>query len=175
MTSLLNDIKKNNTIVFLFIITIAIAVSTYFMNDKGVSKIEGYSNYSLANNHSPGIYSKSSNDYDLLLKDSYDFTGRKTVNKNNYNDIWWNYPVFGVGSYSQITNNLRYRKNPDDGVCITADFCGALYKDKHLASNVAKPLPPAPEMKPGSKRINYFLTEHNLLPGPSLGPELQAF
>lgn len=167
--SFFNNIKNNN-IIFLFILTVAIAISTYFMNDKHVTKTEGYTNYNLAN---PGIFSNSEND--LLLKDSYDFTGRKTVNKNNYNDIWWNYPVFGVGSYSQITNNLRYRKNPDDGVCITADFCGALYKDKHLASNVAKPLPPAPEIKPGSKRINYFLTEYNLLPGPSLGPELQAF
>ena len=173
--SLFNNIKNNKTIILLFFVTALIAVFTYFVNDIGISKCrkEGYSNYSLANNHSPGIFSKSGND--LLLKDSYDFTGRKTVNKNNYNDIWWNYPVFGVGSYSQITNNLRYRKNPDDGVCITADFCGALYKDKHLASNVAKPLPPAPEITSGSKRVNYFLTEPNLIPGPSLGPELQAF
>lgn len=170
--SLFNNIKNNKTVIFLFIATALIAVYTYFVNDIGISKCrkEGYSNYNLAN---PGIFSNSEND--LLLKDSYDFTGRKTVNKNNYNDIWWNYPVFGVGSYSQITNNLRYRKNPDDGVCITADFCGALYKDKHLASNITKPLPPAPEIKPGSKRINYFLTDYNLLPGPSLGPELQAF
>ena len=168
--SLFNHIKNNKTVIFLFLATAVIAFYTYFINDSGISKIEGYSNYNLAN---PGIFSKSEND--LLLKDSYDFTGRKTVNKNNYNDIWWNYPVFGVGSYSQITNNLRYRKNPDDGVCITADFCGALYKDKHLTSNVSKPLPPAPEIKPGSKRINYFLTDSNLLPGPLLGPGLQAF
>ena len=110
-----------------------------------------------------------------LLSDSYPYTGSKTVSNNNYGDIWWNYPVFEVGSYAQITNNIRYPKNPDDGQCRAADFCGALYKDNQLQSNISKPLPPAPSVTAESVRVNYYTTESNLIPGQSLGPELPVF
>lgn len=111
----------------------------------------------------------------MLLSDSYPSTGRKTVNKNTYNDIWWYYPIFKVGSYAQITNNLRYRRNPDDGQCITADFCGALYNDAQVDTNVITPLPPVANA-PGT-RVNYYRTPHNLFLGDQPGSEcpLPAF
>jgi len=165
--NLVNKITHNKEIVLLFTFLMIVVVSTFFVD---TSRFEGYSNYNLAN---PGKYPKSE---DVpLLTDSYPFTGRKNVDKNNYNDIWWHYPIFEVGSYTQITNNLKYRRNPDDGTCIRADFCGALYKDNQLKTNISKPLPPAPNVKPDAVRVGYYLTNSNLIPGPALGPELQAY
>ena len=63
------------------------------------------------------------------LLDSFPSTGAKKVNENTYLKNWWKYPIFSVGSFDQITNNLRYRRNPDDGECRTAEFCGVLYDD----------------------------------------------
>ena len=163
VVNIVSKITKNKGIVFLFTLFIIIMVCSII-----IPKIEGYSNYNLAN---PGIYPES----EPLLSCSYPFTGRKTVSKNSYNDIWWNYPIFKVGSYAQITNNLRYRKNPDDGVCITSDFCGALYKDNQLKSNISKPLPPAPTVTADNVRVGYYLTNNNLLMGKVLGPELPTF
>ena len=109
------------------------------------------------------------------LLDSFPSTGEKYVNENTYNNIWWHFPVFTVGSYEQITNNLRYRRNPDDGKCITADFCRVLYDSVKNTPNEIYPLPPVPD-GPGT-RINYYKTQDNLFlanqPGSLL--ELPAF
>ena len=111
----------------------------------------------------------------VLVQDTYPSIGINQISKNTSNDIWWHYPIFKLGSYAQITNNLRYRRNPDDGVCVGAEFCGALYKDNQLASNIVTPLPPVPDT-PGI-RVNYYRTPENLFLGPQPGPtlELPAF
>ena len=116
----------------------------------------GFSNYNL---DEPGIYPVS---VDLpIVTGEYKYTGNKYVSNNSYPDIWWYYPVLKVGSYKQITNNLRYYKNPDEGTCIGADFCGALYKDKKNKSNIIYPMPPVP---PGAEpRVNYYRTNVDLL------------
>jgi hypothetical protein len=131
---------------------------------------EGYSNYHLAN---PGDFPNSV--YEPLLKDSYPSTGSKNVSSNNYSDIWWHYPIFKLGSYAQITNNIKYSRNPDDGECRTAEFCGALYKDHEIQSNISKPLPPAPEINNDSVRVGYYLAPNNLFLGGQDGPQLQTF
>lgn len=69
-------------------------------------------------------------------------------------DIWKEYPVFSLPSFEQITNNLRYVKNPDDGSCTPPMFCNTFYKDKPNKSNVVCQLPPVPD-GPGS-RVGYF-------------------
>ncbi len=97
-----------------------------------------------------------------LLADSYKYTGNKYVSSDNSSQIWWHYPIFGVSSFEQITNNLKYRYNPDDGDCSRAEFCGTLYKDKFVKSNVTLPLPPVP-MGEGA-RVGYFRTDENVLP-----------
>lgn len=116
----------------------------------------GFSNYNL---DEPGVYPHS---VDLpILTGEYKYSGNKNVSNNSYPDIWWHYPVLKVGSYKQITNNLRYYKNPDEGTCIGADFCGALYKDKKNKSNIIYPMPPVP---PGTTpRVNYYRTNVDLL------------
>jgi len=114
-------------------------------------------------------------DPNLLLTDSYKFTGNKRVNNTNASDIWWYYPIFTEGSYAQITNNLRYRRNPDDGECSRAEFCGALYKSNKNPSNVIIPLPPVSD--DDGIRVNYYRTNSDLFineqPGKLL--ELPAF
>jgi hypothetical protein len=56
---------------------------------------------------------------------------------------------------------LRYVNNPDEGTCIRADMCNALYKKIKNKSNIIKPLPPAEE-GPGA-RVGYYRSEPNLL------------
>jgi hypothetical protein len=102
--------------------------------------------------------------FNALLDDEFPPTDRKGVTANSYNDIWWRYPVFGVGSYAQITNNLRYRRNPDDGECRTAEFCGAMYRDNEVHSNYVTPLPPVNETCEGV-RVNYYKSDTNFLIG----------
>ena len=64
--------------------------------------------------------------------------------------------LFKLGSYKQITNNLKYYDNPDNGTCIRADFCGALYKNKKdTNTNITLPLPPVKQ----GLRVGYFITE----------------
>ena len=121
-------------------------------------KIEGFST-NKQDLETPGVYPLS---VDKPILDSFPLTGQKDVSNNNYKDIWWEYPEFSKSSYEQITNNLRYVNNPDNGTCIRADMCGALYKKKKNKSNIVNPLPPAEE-GPGA-RVNYYRTEPNLLP-----------
>lgn len=108
--------------------------------------------------NSPGIFPVS---VTKAILNDYPQIGSNVVSKDNYSDIWDNYPVFSVGSYEQITNNLRYYKNPDNGTCRNADFCGAFYRDKKNASNIIKPLPEAEEGE--GARVGYYRTEPNKL------------
>lgn len=108
--------------------------------------------------NSPGIFPVS---VTKAILNDYPQIGSNVVSKDNYSDIWDNYPVFSVGSYEQITNNLRYYKNPDNGTCRNADFCGAFYRDKKNASNIIKPMPEAEEGE--GARVGYYRTEPNKL------------
>lgn len=107
---------------------------------------------------SPGIYPKSE---EGAVLDDYPKIGKNDTSNNNYSDIWRDYPTFTVGSYEQITNNFKYNKNPDNGTCIRADFCGALYKDGKTRSNIINPLPPAEEG--GGARVGYYRSQPNEL------------
>ena len=98
----------------------------------------------------------------VLVQDTYPITGVNSVSDESGSKMWWRYPIFEVGSFKQMTNNIRYPNNPDDARCTAADFCYALYKDKYMGSNVVRPLPP---VDPNSgTRIGYFTTDENLLP-----------
>jgi hypothetical protein len=106
----------------------------------------------------PGNFPKS---VDRAILDDYPQIGINETSNNNYNNIWTDYPIFPLASFEQITNNIKYHDNPDNGTCIRADFCGAIYKNKKVPSNVVTPLPPAEE-GPGA-RVGYFRSEPNEL------------
>jgi|LauGreSBDMM110SN_4_FD.fasta_scaffold06733_1 hypothetical protein len=125
---------------------------------KGSVEVEGFQSDVLATNH------KFPQEVDgVLLKGDYPLTGRNVVSNNSASTIWWHYPIFKVGSYAQITNNLKYPNNPDDGQCMPAEFCGSLYRESPgMPSNYVEPLGPVPDC-PGA-RVNYYTTQPNLLP-----------
>lgn len=119
---------------------------------------EGFSKYYLGS--TDGVYPSS--ETDVLVQDTYPITGINGVSNDGSNEIWWHYPIFEVGSYDQITNNIRYPNNPDTGKCMPANFCGALYREKQLKSNYISPLPPVDPTV--GTRIGYFTTDINMLP-----------
>lgn len=146
---------------FFLIMIITIVIGVLFMvYIPSINKvIDNFENYNY--NYNADATSLGSNN-DILLEDSYPLTGRKGISNNNAYNIWWHYPIFKLGSYAQITNNIRYANNPDEGTCMPASMCGALYKEKQLKTNYVKPLP---QVNPNSgTRIGYFTTDVNLLP-----------
>ena len=148
-----------NQSVFLFLIlVIAVGFPIFFKMSESFKNREGYSNYTLdmANGNFPAAQSQ------VLLQDTYPPIGRNQISNNTSNDIWWHYPTFKLGSYKQITNNIKYPNNPDEGTCEPGSMCGALYHEKFLKSNYVEPLPP---LNPScGTRVGYFDTDVNLLP-----------
>lgn len=153
--SKVNKIMKfvGNVFIIAIVYYLATRLLYYFYS---TSKI-GFANYSLEN---AGIYPRA--DTVPILSGDYKYSGHKNVSNDSYNEIWWHYPMFKEGSYKQITNNLRYWKNPDEGTCVRAEFCGALYKDQENKSNIVLPLPEA-EVTPGP-RVNYYRTDVDVFP-----------
>jgi hypothetical protein len=145
----------NQLIFLVLIIVLAIGLPLFF---KLNNYIEGYSNYSLAG--TIGDFPKAQDE--VLLQDTYPSIGKNEISNDTSSDIWWHYPIFKLGSYDQITNNIRYPNNPDVGTCMPASMCGALYDDKKNASNYVEPLPPV--NSDAGTRIGYFTTCDNLLP-----------
>ena len=146
------SIVKN--IVLLCSILLIAVISSRFFNS---GLMENFDNFKYA----LGEYPSSENG--AILPDTMFPTGQRGVSTCTANMIWRNYPIFEVGSYEQTTNNIRYPRNPDEGTCMPADFCGALYKNRAYRSNVVKPLPPVPEAE--GARINYYHAKtENMLP-----------
>jgi hypothetical protein len=119
---------------------------------------KGYKRYKSDVLTVPGDFPRS---VDKPILDDYPLINSNEVSRNNTSDIWKDYPVFGVGSFEQLTNNIRFNRNPDDGKCSRAEFCGALYHDAKHPSTVVNPLPPAEE---GSgARVGYYRSDPNSL------------
>jgi hypothetical protein len=146
---------KYNFVKSCIFLIVLLVVSLYFKGFQ-VPFIEGFSGlYDLS---VPGIFPKS---VDQAILDDYPKIGKNETSNKNYSDIWWKYPTFTMGSYKQITNNLRYYDNPDEGTCIRADFCNAVYYNSKNKSNIISQLPPAQE---GSgARVGYFRSKPNEL------------
>ena len=133
------------------LIILAIALPLFLRN------IEGFSNYIL--DQSVGNFPDAQTQ--VLLQDTYPPIGKNQISDETSNDMWWHYPIFTLGSYKQITNNIRYPNNPDVGRCTPASMCGALYHEKFLGSNYVTPLPPV-NSECGT-RVGYFTTDEQLV------------
>ena len=145
-----------NQFVFLFLILVlAIGLPLFF---KISNSIEGYSNYTL--DQAFGDFPQAQKE--VLVQDTYPSIGKNQISDNSAYDIWWHYPVFKVGSFDQITNNIRFPHNPDEGTCMPASMCGAVYHDKFIQSNYIKQLPPV-KVKSDATRIGYFNSDVNLM------------
>jgi hypothetical protein len=138
----------NKIVVLCIILLLAIGLP-FFINIKPF--IEGYSNFTL--DAAMGDLQPK-----LLVQDTYPPIGKNEISNDDANDIWQYYPIFELGSYAQTTNNIRYPDNPDEGTCMPASMCGALYHDKKF--NV-EPLPPV--NSDCGTRIGYFGTNERLI------------
>jgi hypothetical protein len=148
----------NDKIFLILILILSVGLPLFFNISKYMKKQEGYSNLTLESSVGKLLASEE----DVLVQDTYPITGINGISNNGSNDIWWHYPIFELGSYKQITNNVRYPHNPDEGTCMPASMCGALYRNKKVGSNVITPLPPVNPTC--GTRIGYFSTKQHLLP-----------
>jgi len=157
----------NNNIFLILILILSLGLPLFYNMFKSIKMLENYQNYDL--NSSMNIPSLGGNkekypfpETDVLVEDIYPPIGKKGISNNGATNIWWHYPIFQLGSYDQITNNIRYPNNPDEGTCMPASMCGALYKKKFIKTNYVSPLPP---INPNcGTRVGYFDTNINLLP-----------
>jgi len=146
----------NLTIGFILFLLVLLIVSIGTLVSSSATMVEGFKDRDLGKNI-------TFDNGDALLENDYPLTGRNGVSNNSASTIWWHYPIFKVGSYAQITNNIKYPNNPDDGQCMPAEFCGSLYKEKpNMPSNYSEPLPPVADSP--YARVNYYNTDDNLLP-----------
>jgi hypothetical protein len=114
---------------------------------------EGYSNFTL--DETMGRIPQA--ETNTLVEDIYPSIGKNQISNNTSSSIWKNYPIFELGSYKQMTNNIRHPDNPDEGTCTPASMCGALYKDKNTGPNIVTPLPP---VSVSGTRINYYAAKN---------------
>ena len=144
-------------ILFMIIGLLALLYALKLKQNQVGSLLESFVGHDLAkDNQYPDTEDK------VLLDGDYPTLNKKGVSTNTVETIWQNYPIFQVGSYAQVTNNIRYPLNPDDGQCRPAEFCGALYGDKTGQPKTNVVLPPVPESP--FARVGYYNTDDNLLP-----------
>jgi len=147
---------KKNILSFVIVFVLIIAIVIFNIYTKPTQK-EAYTNYNLGSAMGKYPLSESS----VLLQDSYPRIKKNELSNDTSAKVWWHFPTFRVGSYDQITNNIRYSNNPDIATCSPMDICGALYKESQLESNYSKVLPPVNALC--GVRINYYTTPYNLL------------
>jgi len=144
-----------NQLVFLLLLIIIALGLPFIFNLSNI--YEGYSNYSLEQAFGKVPDSQTH----VLIQDIYPSIGQNQISNESSNDMWWHYPTFKLGSYAQITNNIRYPNNPDIGKCMPGSMCGALYHEKKIGSNYVKQMPPInPEC---GTRVGYFTTNEQLI------------
>ena len=93
---------------FVLILFICAALVPYFyMQLKPYFSLEGFQSYNLEDmntfNETNGYPLTENN---VLIQDSYRITGKNGVSDDQGSKIWWHYPIFKVGSFKQLTNNL---------------------------------------------------------------------
>jgi hypothetical protein len=127
-----------NPALLLFIILLFGVASSFLLMTKYVNgNLEGFKMFQNVLGDYP------SSEEGGILKDVYPINDDKVIGDNTEHTIWKNYPIVEVGSYAQVTNNMRYQKSPDNGTCTPAEFCGSFYHDSHdTQSNIAKPFLP---------------------------------
>ena len=105
------------------------------------SQREGFTNLM------PNVYPLSV-DKPILVGD-YPVKKDPWITDLDYSEMYKAYPIFPADS--TINNNIRYWKNPDNGDCSPAEFCGSTYNDKKVD---VPPPPPKPE--DAGARVNYY-------------------
>ena len=139
----------NNKLLLFFILIASLAIPIFFK----VTEPFSLGNL-LGGNLLGGNHSRENQSQDLLLQDTFPTTGSGSVSDKQSADVWWKYPIFKVGSYAQITNNIKYPRNPDTGRCMRIEMCDTLYENRENKTNVVVPYPPVESSN--STRVGYF-------------------
>ena len=105
-----------------------------------------------------GVYPVS---VDKAILEDFPRINSNKVSNDSATTMWWKFPIFTLSSFKQLTNNIRYVNNPDNGTCVRPEFCGALYRDIKNKPNEIYPLPPAEESS--GARVGYFRSTPNQL------------
>ena len=134
----MKDITVKSILFLLFILVAGLCLAPFYK--KAFEGFEGNKRYKSDVLTVHGDFPRS---VDKPILDDFPLIETKGVSSNSASTIWKDYPVFDMASFKQITNNIRYNRNPDDGTCSRAEFCGALYRDAKHPTNIIKPLPPA--------------------------------
>jgi hypothetical protein len=152
----MNNTFIKSSLFLLFILVVGLYLAPMYQNN-----FEGFKGNKRYKNDILSVSGEFPRSVDKPILDDFPLTNSNGISNNNASDIWQDYPVFGLGSFDQITNNIRYNRNPDDGKCSRAEFCGALYRDIKHPSNEILALPAAEE---GSgARVGYYRSEPNTL------------
>ena len=139
----------NNKLLLFFILIASLAIPIFF----NVTEPFSLGNV-LGGNMLKEGGSRENQSHDLLLQDTFPTTGSASVSDKQSADVWWKYPIFKVGSYAQITNNIKYPRNPDTGRCMRIEMCDALYENRENKTNVVVPYPPIESSL--NPRVGYF-------------------
>jgi len=70
---------------------------------------------------------QSSNSPGTLLQDYPVINPTGLLGEKNSSDLWQTRPTSQVGSYDQVTNNVKHFDNPDIGNCSPISMCNTLY------------------------------------------------
>ena len=179
------------TPIYLLLVILFIAlILPYFINipiqneiqDIKIPFLENFENHNLEEGESDFANPKNillpskqnniiNNENVVLLDGVYPTTNNSEITDNGSNQIWKDYsPIVEVGSYEQITNNMKHFKNPDDGKCMPASMCNVLYENKDVPSNVVKPMEPVNDTC--GTRVGYFTTSGDFLAFKSDGANI---
>lgn len=134
----------NNKLLLFFLLIASLAIPIFF------NVTEPFS----LGNQLGGNMSRENQSHDLLLQDTFPTTGSASVSDKQSADVWWKYPIFKVGSYAQVTNNIKYPRNPDTGRCMRIEMCDTLYENRDNKSSVVVPNPPVESSL--APRVGYF-------------------
>jgi hypothetical protein len=178
------------TPIYLLLVILFIAlILPYFFNipiqnesqNISIPFLENFENYNLEEGESNFANPKNillpsnqnniiNNENVVLLDGVYPTTNNNGISNNGSSQIWKDYPIVEVGSYEQITNNMKYQKNPDNGTCMPASMCNDLYKNKDVPSNIINPMSPVNDTC--GTRVGYFTTSGDFLAFKSDGANI---
>ena len=74
---------------------------------------------------------------------------------NTYSMLWKEDPDAVLGSYAQVTNNVKYRLDPNNGSCVPAGMCNSFYNKKKPTQHNPPCSPPKLSEDKGV-RVNYY-------------------
>jgi len=144
---------KSKSYLYIVMIMLLGSVIVVSLNNNGFS--ETYQNLK---HWSPGP--SYGNNY--LLEGNYPISNNP-VSTKTYSHEWRNYPAFALPSYAQITNNLRYYRNPNIATSSPEDFLDTFYDNKTNQSNYIKPGKIKPIVTEGKPRVGYWNTNVDVL------------